>query len=40
MGLDGRYRGQKVLHEAENMPPTFNFLTGHQEAEEYKALIQ
>lgn len=40
MGLDGGYRGQKVLHEAESMPPTFNFFAGHQEAEKYKALNQ
>jgi hypothetical protein len=38
MGLGGGHRGQKVLHEAEDMPPTFNFLAGNQEAEENKAL--
>ena len=38
MGLRGGYGGQKVLHEAKNMPPTFNFLPGNQEAEENKAL--
>ncbi len=38
MGLGGGYGGQKVLHEAENMPPPFNCLTGNQEAEENKAL--
>jgi hypothetical protein len=31
-------RGQKVLHEAEHTPLTFNFLAGNQEAEENKAL--
>jgi hypothetical protein len=30
--------GQKVLHEAEKMSPTFNFLAGNQEAKENKAL--
>ena len=38
MGLGGGYGGQKVLHEAENMPPTFNFLAGKHEAEENIAL--
>lgn len=32
-------RGQKVRHEAEDTPLTFNFLAGNQEAEENKALI-
>ena len=31
-------RGQKVLHEAEHTPLTFNFLAGNQEAEENEAL--
>lgn len=39
MGLGGGMRGQKVLHEAEDTPLTFNFLAGNQEAEENKALI-
>jgi hypothetical protein len=30
--------GQKVLHEADSTPLTFNFLAGNQEAEENKAL--
>jgi hypothetical protein len=38
MGLGGGYESQEVLHEAEFMPPTFNFLAGNQEAEENKAL--
>lgn len=38
MGLGEGQGGQKVLHEAKKMPPTFNFLAGNQEAEENKAL--
>jgi hypothetical protein len=38
MGLGGGYGGQEVLHKAENMPPTFNFITSNQKPEENKAL--
>jgi hypothetical protein len=40
MGLGEGYGlgGQKVLHEAESMRPTFDFLACNQEAEENKAL--